>query len=282
MAAVLSERQDALAIVTLNRPERRNGLTLGMTVELYDALQEIAASDARVVVLRGAGNDFCVGADMQGAGADEDTPRPSGFDDQGPIYNASLLLHTMPQVTIAAIDGGCAGAGMGWAAACDLRWGTPEARLSTAFLAVAASGDMGLIWSLSRIVGGARAREMLFFPEKLTGEQALELPACGDLASGPSAMRARPAGIGDDEGQYGLRRDTAARGLHPDRDRTPLALRRSPRFCQPHGRAVCQVEGAMTQLSAEDIVTLAAIWLRIGPLRRGNSLWRRPWPPSPF
>ena len=175
MAAVLTERRGALAIVTLNRPERRNGVTLGLCTGLYDALTAIAASDARVVILRGAGNDFCVGADMAGASADEAVERPSGFDDQGPVYNASLLLHTMPQVTIAAIDGGCAGAGMGWAAACDFRFAAPEARFSTAFLNVAASGDMALCWSLTRILGGARTREMLFFPEKLTGEQALAL-----------------------------------------------------------------------------------------------------------
>jgi 2-(1,2-epoxy-1,2-dihydrophenyl)acetyl-CoA isomerase len=175
MAVVLTERQGALAIVSLNRPERRNGVTLGLCLGLYHALAEIAASDARVLILRGAGNDFCVGADMQGAGADDDVARPAGCDDQGPVYQASLLLHTMPQVTIAAIDGGCAGAGMGWAAACDFRFAAPEARFSTAFLTVAASGDMGLAWSLNRIVGGARAREMLFFPEKLTGEDALVL-----------------------------------------------------------------------------------------------------------
>jgi 2-(1,2-epoxy-1,2-dihydrophenyl)acetyl-CoA isomerase len=175
MAAVLSERHDALAIVTLNRPERRNGVTLGLCVGLYEALIEIAASDARVVILRGAGNDFCVGADMAGAGNTEEVARPSGFDDQGPIYHASLLLHAMPQITIAAIDGGCAGAGMSWAAACDFRFAAPEARFSAALLNVAASGDMGLVWSLTRIVGGARAREMLFFPDKLTGEQALAL-----------------------------------------------------------------------------------------------------------
>lgn len=176
MADVLVERREALAIVTLNRPARRNGLTLGMTLGLYDALQELAASDARVVILRGAGDDFCVGADIGGAMSGKpQAERPTGFDDQAPIYHASLLLHTMPQVTIAAIDGGCAGAGMGWAAACDLRFASEEARLSTAFLAVAASGDMGLAWSLTRIVGGAKARDMLFFPQKLTGADALAM-----------------------------------------------------------------------------------------------------------
>jgi 2-(1,2-epoxy-1,2-dihydrophenyl)acetyl-CoA isomerase len=81
----------------------------------------------------------------------------------------------MPQVTIAAIDGGCAGAGLGWATACDFRFATPEARFNTAFLSVGVSTDMGPPWFLERIVGGARAREMLFFPGKLTGEQALQI-----------------------------------------------------------------------------------------------------------
>jgi 2-(1,2-epoxy-1,2-dihydrophenyl)acetyl-CoA isomerase len=175
MPSVLVERRDALAIITLNRPERRNGVTLGLCVELHAALANIAASDARVLILRGAGTDFSVGADMGGAGTAEENTRPAGFDDQGPIYHASLLLHTMPQVSIAAIDGGCAGAGMGWSAACDFRFASPEARFSTAFLNVGASGDMGLAWSLNRIVGGARARELMFFPAKLTGEQALAL-----------------------------------------------------------------------------------------------------------
>ena len=207
MPAVLIERRDALAIVTLNRPERRNGVTLGLCVGLYDALVAIAASDARVVILRGAGTDFCVGADIGGAGADaEAVARPSGFDDQGPIYHASLLLHTMPQVTLAAIDGGCAGAGMGWAAACDFRFATPEARFSTAFLNVAASGDMGLAWSLTRILGGARARELLFFPAKLTGEQALELGFVSRLFSRDSLHE-----------EVGMLADQL-------RDRDPLAL----------------------------------------------------------
>jgi 2-(1,2-epoxy-1,2-dihydrophenyl)acetyl-CoA isomerase len=100
---------------------------------------------------------------------------PPTLEDLGLIHHAATLLHTMPQVTIAAIDGGCAGAGMGYAAACDFRFATPEARFSTAFLNVNVSGDMGLAWSLMRILGGARAREMLFFPEKLDGTAALGL-----------------------------------------------------------------------------------------------------------
>jgi 2-(1,2-epoxy-1,2-dihydrophenyl)acetyl-CoA isomerase len=165
-APVRVERRGAIALVTLDRPERRNGVTLAMCEALYEAVRTIAAGDARVLVLRGAGDHFCVGADIGGpAEARSGEPDPA-------IYHAATLLHTMPQVTIAAIDGGCAGAGMGWAMACDLRFATPRARFSTAFLEVGASGDMGLAWSLARIVGGARARELLLLPERFGGEEA--------------------------------------------------------------------------------------------------------------
>lgn len=167
--SVLMEQRDAVSILTLSRPGRRNGVTMEMCEELYEALRPLPASDARVVVLRGAGDDFSVGADLTGGGSS----RPPTLEQLGPVYHASTVLHTMPQVTIAAIDGGCAGAAMGWACACDFRFASDRARFNTAFLRVGVSGDMGLVWSLVRIVGAARARELLFFPEKLTARDAL-------------------------------------------------------------------------------------------------------------
>jgi 2-(1,2-epoxy-1,2-dihydrophenyl)acetyl-CoA isomerase len=171
-AIVLFERRDAIAVITINRPERRNAITVELCREMYRVVQDVAASDARVVVLRGAGNDFCVGADILGAGSGEGPPTAEAL---GRIHHAAAILHTMPQVTIAAIDGGCAGAGLGWAAACDFRFATPEARFNTAFINVGVSSDMGPPWFLERIVGGAKAREMLFFAEKLTGDQAFAI-----------------------------------------------------------------------------------------------------------
>ena len=168
---VLTERDGAIATITLNRPDRRNGVTVEMCSALYDTVLEVAASDARVLILRGAGSHFCVGADIGGHAPGTEPP---GLDDLGMIHHASTLLHTMPQVSIAAIDGGCAGAGLGWAAACDFRFASDGARFNTAFLEVGVSGDMGLAWSLSRIVGGGRARELLFFPEKFGADRALE------------------------------------------------------------------------------------------------------------
>lgn len=168
---VLVDRDGAIATVTLSRPGRRNGVTVRMCVDLHRAVRELAASDAAIVILRGAGTDFSVGADL---GIAHDEARPS-YGELAEIYHASTLLHAMPQVTIAAIDGGCAGAAMGWAAACDFRFATAEARFNTAFLTIGLSGDMGLPWTLTRLLGGAQARELLLSPEKLTGEGALRL-----------------------------------------------------------------------------------------------------------
>lgn len=172
-AEVLLERDGAIAVITLNRPHRRNGLTVSMCAALYETVSQVAESDARVVILRGAGDDFCVGADLHGGGTDGG--EPTRLDSLGPIHHAATLLHTMPQVTLAAIDGGCAGAGLGYAMACDLRVGTARARFNTAFLNVGVSGDMGLAWSLTQVVGPARARELLFLPDKFSGEEALRI-----------------------------------------------------------------------------------------------------------
>jgi 2-(1,2-epoxy-1,2-dihydrophenyl)acetyl-CoA isomerase len=169
---VLVEHRDGVAVVTLSRPGRRNGVTGQMSTQLFERLREIAASDARVVVLRGAGDDFSVGADLTDD-RPADSSAPQTYADLAPIYHSATLLHTMPQVTIAAIDGGCAGAALGWACACDFRFAADRARFATGFLKVGASGDMGLIWSLPRVIGPARARELLFFGDKITAETAL-------------------------------------------------------------------------------------------------------------
>ncbi len=170
---VLLEVKDAIATVTLNRPERRNSITNPMLNKLSGMLKEIATrSDVRVLVLKGAGRDFCPGADLQitGTGDNFGTAQGAPLD-----FDAPVMLHTMPAVTIAAIDGGCAGAGLGWACACDLRFATPRAVFNTAFLDVGVAGDMGGPWTLSRIVGPAKARELYFLPGKFDAETALRI-----------------------------------------------------------------------------------------------------------
>ena len=87
-------------------------------------------------------------------------------------FEVTTLLHEIPAVTVAAINGACAGAGLGWALACDLRVMTASAKLNTAFLDVAVAGDMAIPWSLPRIVGAARARDLSFFPRRIEADEA--------------------------------------------------------------------------------------------------------------
>jgi 2-(1,2-epoxy-1,2-dihydrophenyl)acetyl-CoA isomerase len=164
------EVADGLARLTLDRPDAMNGMTNRMVREARDAL-ELAASDdsVRVLVLTGEGRAFCPGADLKhftggGSGSDE---RLTSRE-----FQVTTLLHEIPAVTVAAINGACAGAGLGWALACDLRLMTAGAKLNTAFLDVAVAGDMGIPWSLPRLVGAARARELSFLPRKLDSAEA--------------------------------------------------------------------------------------------------------------
>lgn len=195
---LLFERSGRIATITLNRPERRNALAGGMSERLYHHLVELGQdTDLAAVVLRGAGADFCAGMDMVPSGEGSTARDPFARDQRR--YNIPLLLHTLPAVTIAAIRGACAGAGFGWAAGCDLRIADPTAKFNTAFLDVGVAGDMGGPWSLSRIVGGAKARDLYFFPRKFGGQEAFEMGlvqhlfAPEEFKAGLDAMTARLA-----------------------------------------------------------------------------------------
>jgi 2-(1,2-epoxy-1,2-dihydrophenyl)acetyl-CoA isomerase len=170
---ILFEAKDGVGTLTLNRPERLNAMTNRMVRETTAALREIARdARVRVLVLTGAGRGFCPGADLKhftsGGAREDDAIGESDFE-------AALLLHEMPQVTLAAINGACAGAGFGWACACDLRFAAESATLNTAFLRVASAGDMAGPWSLPRIVGAAKARELYFLPNKFSAAEALRI-----------------------------------------------------------------------------------------------------------
>ena len=164
---------DGVGILTMNRPQARNTITTWLSRDMYALLNRIALShDARVLILRGAGSDFNAGADIKWMLEHFDDPRPA-HEDLVNWYHTSRLLHEMPLVTIAAIDGACAGAGFGWACGCDFRFASDRAKFATAFLKVGASGDMGTAWLLPRLVGAPRARELLLLGEKFDAAEAL-------------------------------------------------------------------------------------------------------------
>jgi len=165
------EQDGPIVTLTLNRPERMNAMTNLMVRETAEALS-VAANDrgVRVLVLTGAGRSFCPGADLMGGAVN-----PNGAPDvtlDARDFRVPVLLHEMPAVTLAAINGACAGAGFGWACACDLRLAARSARFNTAFLDVGVAGDMGGPWTLPRLVGASKARELYFMPDKFGADEA--------------------------------------------------------------------------------------------------------------
>ena len=168
---IIYEVNGPRANVIMNRPDSLNGITNQMMRELYDALNRVALDQTvRAVMFTGAGHGFCPGVDLKATTSGE-AQEPNRKE----YFHISTLLHEMPKVTVAAINGACAGAGFGWACACDLRYATARASFNTAFLGVAISGDMGGPWPLPRSVGAQRARELFFMSEKFKADVAEEL-----------------------------------------------------------------------------------------------------------
>jgi 2-(1,2-epoxy-1,2-dihydrophenyl)acetyl-CoA isomerase len=167
---IVFEKSGPTATISLNRPQARNGIVPQLMDDLWEAVQDAAADTSlRVLVLRGTGRDFCPGADLKAyVGANQRPTRPETF-------GISVILHEAPLVTVAAIRGACAGAGLGWASACDLRICDETARFNSAFLDVGMSGDMAGSWFLPRILGAAKARELYFLPGKFDAAEAARI-----------------------------------------------------------------------------------------------------------
>jgi 2-(1,2-epoxy-1,2-dihydrophenyl)acetyl-CoA isomerase len=172
-APVLVDVRGAVATVTLNRPDRLNAITPDLSAALLDALHALRDDrSVRVVVLTGAGRGFCAGGDLAaGLGAMVGPPPLEAQSRRLREHTgASALLHGLPQVTIAAINGACAGAGLSLALACDLRVAAASARFATAFLTAGVSGDYAGIWFVTQLIGTARARELYLLPDRLDAE----------------------------------------------------------------------------------------------------------------
>lgn len=171
--AVLYEAADGIATVTLNRPERLNAMNAALLHGALEALETAAADDdVRVVILTGAGRGFCAGGDLTSSDTLGTGPPQSRIRVLRTYMRTSQLLREMPKVTIAAVNGPCAGAGFSWACAADLRYAAASARFVTAFLNAGLSGDFGGTWTLPRIVGRAKARELYLLSEAISAPEA--------------------------------------------------------------------------------------------------------------
>src|SRR6516162_2291755 len=177
MPDLLEAIENGVAWLTLNRPERLNALSTEMTGALTEALNRIATDrEVGCVVITGAGRGWCAGGDvksMEARGRDQTVEdRVEGLRR---AHQLPLLMRTMPKIVIAMINGPVAGAGLGIALACDLRIAGRSARFGTAFARIGYSGDYGGSWSLTRLVGTAKARELYFLGDMIDGTAAAAL-----------------------------------------------------------------------------------------------------------
>lgn len=176
-APVRVDLTEGVATLTLDRPEAMNSLDLATKVALRDAVHEVAADDAvRCVVLTGTGRAFCVGQDLKEhvalLQAGSDAPLATVDEHYNPTVTA---LVTMDKPVLAAVNGVAAGAGASLALACDVRVVADTAGFNLAFAGIALSCDTGISWTLPRLVGPAKATELLYFPRTVKAEEALEL-----------------------------------------------------------------------------------------------------------
>src|SRR5215217_7509730 len=153
---LLAHVEDGVAVVTLNRPERRNAPSRALLDALADVLGEVE------------------GGDELAFGALVERQRRNHHETAG-------RLHRMPKPTIAALPGPAAGAGLSLALACDLRYAADGALLTTAFARVGLAGDYGGSWFLTQLVGPARARELYFFSDRLSAAEAKTLGLVNDV-----------------------------------------------------------------------------------------------------
>ena len=181
---LLVERRDGVLYLTMNQPQKLNALSEPMGIALLAELKN-AAGDREVgaLVLTGAGRGFCAGGDVsrmserneRAAAHDGDHGLEARIAGLRAREEISVLLHEIPKVTIAAVNGPAAGAGLSIALACDIRIASDAARFGTAFARVGYSGDFGGSYFLTQLVGPAKARELYFSAEVINAEEALKL-----------------------------------------------------------------------------------------------------------
>ena len=183
---VLTERRGAVAVITLNRPDKRNAIDIPLRLALADAF-EAADRDAsvRAIVLTGAGNHFCSGGDistMERMGPQEALER---------VELAQRVIRAIwstGKPVIAAVEGSAFGAGTALAAACDRVVSAGDARFATTFTGVGLAGDMGAYVSLPTRVGVARARQMLMLPRTVPAQEALSIGLVDALTEPGTAL----------------------------------------------------------------------------------------------
>lgn len=173
LETLLVTRHDGVVTVTLNRPARKNAANGTMWQELLATFDDVATDrEVRVMVLTGAGDAFCSGADLGDPSDVAGRPGDPYLVQMRALGDVALRLHRIPKPTIAKVGGIAAGAGMSMALGCDLVVASSHARFSQIFAKRGLSIDFGASWVLPRLIGLHRAKELAFFGEILDAASA--------------------------------------------------------------------------------------------------------------
>lgn len=185
---VIEDRQGSTAILTLNRPERRNALSMPMREALLDAIDRLEADrSVRAVVITGAGGHFCAGGDITAMNQRDVASSRDRFR-----YSHRMVRAVMASQKpwLAAVEGWAVGAGMGMALICDTVIASEEAGFGAGFGKIGLIPDWGLLHTLPRRVGEAKARQMLLYCETLRAEEAHAIGLVDHLAPKGGALEA--------------------------------------------------------------------------------------------
>ena len=171
-ALIVDRKPNGVVTITLNRPEKKNALNATMFNELLAVFREVDASqDDRVLVITGAGDGFCSGADLGARGGDTRHPLARLHW----VADIAMALHRIPKPVIAKVNGVAAGAGMNLALGCDLIVASEQARFSEIFAKRGLSIDFGGSWLLPRLIGMHRAKELAFFADIISAKEAADM-----------------------------------------------------------------------------------------------------------
>lgn len=181
-AELLCEVNERVATVTLNRPHKKNSLSDQLTPALREILLELESRpDVGALLLTGAGDAFCSGGDVGGMSTRtvSDAPKKTVDEKVAELIRKqealTLRLYEWSKPTIAALPGAAAGAGLSIALACDLRVASSSAFMVTAFRNIGLSGDYGSSWFLNRLLGQAKAKELMYLSERVDAAEGLRL-----------------------------------------------------------------------------------------------------------
>jgi len=173
MSELLESRDGKVATLTMNRPDAMNAVSDDMMRAMIEAFGRLGRDiSVGAIVLTGAGRGFCAGGDVKGMAARRERTYEERIEDLRWKQQISLVIRTCPKVVIAAVNGAAMGAGFSLALISDFRVVGRSAKFGTSFASIGFSGDFGISWLLTQLIGTIKARELLLLNQRISAEEA--------------------------------------------------------------------------------------------------------------